>query len=90
MPCTTSTTIRRRTRICLGAAKKAGNPTRVILFGSTSKITFASAGVSFVAGSKEMMAWLGELMGTQMISPNKVEQYRHVLFLAAIPAASRA
>jgi DNA-binding transcriptional MocR family regulator len=69
----------------LGAAKKAGNPTRVVLFGSTSKITFASAGVSFVAGSKEMMAWLGELMGTQMISPNKVEQYRHVLFLSRFP-----
>ena len=31
------------------------------------------------------MAWLGELMGTQMISPNKVEQYRHVLFLSKFP-----
>jgi DNA-binding transcriptional MocR family regulator len=69
----------------LGAAKKAGNPTRVILFGSTSKITFAGAGVSFVAGSKEIVAWLGELMGTQMITPNKIEQYRHVLFLGRYP-----
>jgi len=69
----------------LGAAKKAGNPTRVILFGSTSKITFASAGVSFLAGSKETVAWIGELVGTQMISPNKVEQYRHVLFLRKFP-----
>jgi DNA-binding transcriptional MocR family regulator len=69
----------------LGAAKKAGNPTRVVLFGSTSKITFAGAGVSFVAGSKETIAWLGELMGTQMITPNKIEQYRHVLFLGRYP-----
>lgn len=69
----------------LGAAKKAGNPTRVILFGSTSKITFAGAGVSFLAGSKQTMAWIGELMGTQMITPNKVEQYRHVLFLSRYP-----
>jgi DNA-binding transcriptional MocR family regulator len=65
----------------LGACKKAGNPTRVILFGSTSKITFAGAGVSFLGGSKEIIAWLSELLGTQMITPNKVEQYRHVLFL---------
>jgi DNA-binding transcriptional MocR family regulator len=69
----------------LGAAKKAGNPTRVILFGSTSKITFAGAGVSFLAGSKQTIAWIGELMGTQMITPNKVEQYRHVLFLGRYP-----
>ena len=69
----------------LGAAKKAGNPTRVILFGSTSKITFASGGVGFLAGSKETIAWIGELLGTQMISPNKVEQYRHVLFLGKYP-----
>ena len=62
----------------LGAAKKAGHPTRVVLFASTSKITFAGAGVSFLAGSKETIAWIGELMGTQMITPNKVEQYRHV------------
>jgi DNA-binding transcriptional MocR family regulator len=69
----------------LGAAKKAGNPTRVILFGSTSKITFAGAGVSFLAGSRQTIAWIGELMGTQMITPNKVEQYRHVLFLSRYP-----
>jgi DNA-binding transcriptional MocR family regulator len=69
----------------LGAAKKAGNPTRVILFGSTSKITFAGAGVSFLAGSKQTIAWISELMGTQMITPNKVEQYRHVLFLGRYP-----
>jgi len=69
----------------LGAAKKAGNPTRVILFGSTSKITFAGAGVSFLAGSKQTIAWISELMGTQMITPIKVEQYRHVLFLSRYP-----
>ena len=69
----------------LGACKQAGNPTRVILFGSTSKITFAGAGVSFLGGSKEVIAWIGELMGTQMITPNKVEQYRHVLFLSRYP-----
>jgi DNA-binding transcriptional MocR family regulator len=69
----------------LGAAKRAGNPTRVVLFGSTSKITFAGAGIGFLAGSKETVAHLGELFGTQMITPNKIEQYRHVLFLRKYP-----
>jgi DNA-binding transcriptional MocR family regulator len=69
----------------LGPAKKAGYPTRVILFGSTSKITFAGAGVGFLGGSKETIAWIGGLMATQMITPNKVEQYRHVLFLGRYP-----
>jgi DNA-binding transcriptional MocR family regulator len=69
----------------LAACKKGGNPTRVLLFGSTSKITFAGAGVSFVGGSQEIIAWLSELMGTQMITPNKLEQYRHVLFLSRYP-----
>lgn len=69
----------------LGACKKGGHPNRVVLFGSTSKMTFAGAGVSFLAGSKELLAWLGERFGTQMITPNKVEQYRHVLFLSRYP-----
>ncbi len=69
----------------LGAAKRGGHPTRVVLFGSTSKITFAGAGCSFLGGSKETIAWIGALMGTQMITPNKVEQYRHVLFLTRYP-----
>ena len=69
----------------LGAAKRAGNATRVVVFGSTSKITFAGAGISFMAGSKQTVAWIGELLGTQMITANKVEQYRHVLFLSEYP-----
>ena len=33
----------------LGLAAEAGNPNRVFVFASTSKITFAGAGVSFFA-----------------------------------------
>jgi DNA-binding transcriptional MocR family regulator len=69
----------------LGAAKRAGHATRVILFGSTSKMTFAGAGIGFLAGARPTVAWISELMGTQMITPNKVEQYRHVLFLRSFP-----
>ena len=69
----------------LGAAKRTGHPTRVILFASTSKITFAGAGIGFLAASREMLAWLTDLLSTQMITPNKIEQYRHVLFLSRYP-----
>jgi DNA-binding transcriptional MocR family regulator len=69
----------------LGAAKRTGRATRVILFGSTSKITFAGAGIGFLAGARQTIAWIGDLMGTQMITPNKLEQYRHVIFLRNFP-----
>ncbi len=69
----------------LRAAEAAGNPDRVILFGSTSKITFAGAGIGFMAMSKANVAYVSNLMGTQIIGPNKVEQYRHVRFLNSYP-----
>jgi DNA-binding transcriptional MocR family regulator len=68
----------------LAACKAAGNPDRVILFGSTSKITFAGAGLGMLAASAENIAYLLNLFSTQMITPNKVEQWRHVLFLRSI------
>lgn len=69
----------------LGAAQRAGNPDRVIVFASTSKITFASAGLGFMASSPENIAYLSTLLSTQSIGPNKLEQYRHVRFLRAYP-----
>ena len=41
----------------LGLAAEAGNPDRVFVFASTSKITFAGAGVSFFGGSPANIAW---------------------------------
>jgi DNA-binding transcriptional MocR family regulator len=69
----------------LAAAKAAGQPDRVIVFGSTSKITLASAGLGFMAASEANIAYLGKLLSAQSIGPNKVEQYRHVKFLRAYP-----
>ena len=69
----------------LRAAEDAGNPDRVILFGSTSKITFAGAGIGFMASSVANVAYLNELTGFQSIGPNKVEQYRHVKFINSYP-----
>jgi DNA-binding transcriptional MocR family regulator len=73
-----------RPRNLLRACEAAGNPNRALIFGSTSKITFSGAGVAFLGCSKDNVAYLGELMGSQSIGPNKIEQYRHVMFLNSI------
>ncbi len=74
-----------KTMNLLRAAEEAGNPDRVVLFGSTSKITFAGAGIGFMASSEANVAYLTKLMGFQTIGPNKIEQYRHVRFLKSYP-----
>lgn len=65
----------------LRACEEAGNPDRVYVFGSTSKITFASGGVGFFAASEANIKYITNLMGAEFIGPNKIEQYRHVRFL---------
>jgi DNA-binding transcriptional MocR family regulator len=75
----------RKPKNLLRACEEAGNPNRVYLFGSTSKITFSSAGLGFMATSTENLAYMAKLFGTMFIGPNKVEQLRHVKFLNAYP-----
>lgn len=69
----------------LAAAKEAGNPDRVILFGSTSKVTFSSGGIGLVAMSESNLDYWVKLLTMQSIGPNKVEQWRHVRFLEQYP-----
>ena len=64
----------------LAACKQAGNPDRVFLFGSTSKITFAGAGIAMMAGSKKTMARARKQINIQTIGPDKLNQLRHVKF----------
>ena len=64
----------------LAACKQAGNPDRVFMFGSTSKISFAGAGLAIMAGSHANMEWLKNQMAFQTIGPDKLNQMRHVLF----------
>jgi len=73
----------KRTLNLLSAAQNAGNPDRVFLFGSTSKITFAGAGLGFMASSVSNVEYMARLFGTQYIGPNKVEQYRHAKFFSS-------
>jgi len=63
------------------ACERRGTLDSVIQFGSTSKITFAGAGVAFMAGSAENLAAFRKHLGYQSIGPDKVNQLRHVRFL---------
>jgi DNA-binding transcriptional MocR family regulator len=64
----------------LDACRKAGCPDRVILFGSTSKISIAGGGLAFMAGSQTNMHWARSHLGFQTIGPDKLNQLRHVAF----------
>jgi DNA-binding transcriptional MocR family regulator len=55
-----------------------GNPNRPFIFGSTSKITFAGAGVALFAGSRDNVAWYLKNMSMQTIGGDKVNQLRHI------------
>ncbi|HSU36239.1 MAG TPA: aminotransferase, partial [Propionibacteriaceae bacterium] len=65
----------------LGMAEAAGNPNRVFLFASTSKITFAGAGVSFFASSPANVAWYLQHLAKRTIGPDKVNHLRHARYL---------
>lgn len=65
----------------LGLAAEAGNPNRPYVLASTSKITFAGAGVSFFGGSLGNIAWYLQHTGKKTIGPDKVNQLRHLRFL---------
>lgn len=69
----------------LRVAEEAGHPDRVIVFGSTSKVTFASAGLAFAAMSRANVDYWSALLSAQSIGPNKAEQWRHVRFLRRYP-----
>lgn len=61
--------------------KTEGNADALYLFGSTSKITFAGAGVSFVAMTGENQQHFTKHLGVVEIGPDKVNQLRHVKLL---------
>ncbi len=65
----------------LGLASAAGHPDRVFVFASTSKITFAGAGVSFFAGSPANVSWYLAHLSKRTIGPDKVNQLRHATYL---------
>ena len=65
----------------LSLCAQAGHPDMVFEFASTSKITLPGAGVSCFACSEANMAHMETLLTPQVISFDKVNQQRHVLYL---------
>ena len=65
----------------LDECEAAGNPDRVLEFASTSKITFAGAGISAMAASENNLNDARRVMTIQTIGYDKLNQLRHVLFL---------
>lgn len=64
----------------LSLCTASGNPNRPVMFASTSKISFAGAGVAFLAASPENVAWYLKHLGEGSIGPDKVNQLRHAQF----------
>lgn len=68
----------------LQACKDAGNPKRVLIYGSTSKISFAGAGLAVMGGSTENIAWMTKHQSMQTIGPDKLNQLRHCKFFGSV------
>ncbi len=67
----------------LSLASAAGHPHRPVMFASTSKITFAGAGVGCLAGSRETVQWYLGHYQFASIGPDKVNQLRHLQFFGS-------
>ncbi|MEZ5558892.1 MAG: aminotransferase class I/II-fold pyridoxal phosphate-dependent enzyme [Pseudomonadales bacterium] len=65
----------------LKLARAAGCEEHVVLFSSTSKITYASGGLAFVAACERVLSTLEARMSVFSIGPDKVNQLRHARFL---------
>lgn len=60
--------------------KAKGTEDRAMIYGSTSKITFAGAGVAAMAGSVKNMDWMRAHLSISTIGPDKINQVRHMRF----------
>lgn len=70
-----------KTADILGLAIVSGHPNRPLVFASTSKVTFAGAGVCFMGGSTENVEWYLRHLAKRTIGPDKINQLRHARFL---------
>ncbi len=68
----------------ISECEKAGNPDMVFEFCSTSKVTFAGAGISAVASSKANLDDMRKSMTVQTIGYDKINQLRHVRYFKDI------
>ena len=62
-------------------ARAAGTADHILAFASTSKITYASAGLGFVAASETVLHNIEKLLNVASVGPDKTNQLRHARFL---------
>ena len=62
-------------------ADVAGTLDQIVMFASTSKITYAGAGLGFLAASAKVLDVVEKRMSVFSIGPDKVNQLRHARFL---------
>lgn len=65
----------------LRACEENGNPNRVFIFASTSKITLPGSGIAAVASSVDNIKFMRKQLSVQTIGPDKINQLRHIRFL---------
>ena len=63
------------------AARRFGTEENIIIFGSTSKITFAGAGLAFMGLSEANLKMFAKRLFVSSIGPDKINQQRHVVYL---------
>lgn len=68
----------------LDECKAAGNPNRVYIFASTSKISFPGAGVAALACSIDNANYTKKLLSAQTIGPNKINHLIHARYFKNI------
>ena len=58
----------------------------MVQFASTSKVTFAGAGISFFGASRRNVDWFRSRLSVMTIGPDKVNQLRHMRLLPDMDA----
>ena len=65
----------------MDAAREAETTESIVMFASTSKVTFAGSGISFIGLSQDNLKAFETFLSAYAIGPDKVNQLRHARFL---------